>query len=568
MDRFAPPKWFTRPGWLLALLLIAHGLLIVDAARRQSPVWDEIILPAAGLAQWRTGEIAINAAHPFMSKLICSLPLTFTSASLPFDHSSWRDKDPSRFGFQFTFRGNTDPLKIIFWSRIPGIILSLGMCLLGFWWGRSLWGPTGGFVCLLCLSLSPILLSRASLALTEMPLYFFLMMAFVFWSQWRRTQRRITYFFLSGAAGCALACKSAAVPFLAALVLAELTTQSSERSLWERARDSTGIVLISLLTVLALYLPWKGGWQALQIAWVFPLHFGTTHNQFFFAGTLHPKASPFLTWIALGLKAPLFIWALALWGGIQWYRSGVERDLWRGLLLIAGMTLLSAFGAGTALSTVQLSPLSIALAAFASGIACVKWDPKKVGLAALLFVGAGVDIANEHPNQLAFFNFMAGGPVQGHRWLADSDQDWGQSLPELARYLKSEGNPGVILCYSGPADPEAYGILYQDLLSPALVSRGRKNRLLPVEGGRVYLAISTKVFQIEPDGLRWLVGSLTPKRIVDACYFVYDISNEADLFQRMATLYRRTGREGEARWADEKARGIAIMPSNTMRTKT
>jgi hypothetical protein len=561
-----PPREFKHPRWLLALLLTAHGLFVMDAIRKQSPTWDEIIVPAVGLAQWRTGEISINAAHPFLSKLLCSFPLLLTSARMPFDHASWREKDPSRFGFEFTFRGTSEPRKIIFWSRIPSLILSVGMCLIGFLWGRSVWGERGGFVCLICLSFSPILLSRASLALLEMPLYFFLALTLYLWTQWLRSARRTFYFLAAGTAGCAMACKSAAVPFLAALLLSEIT-RKSPRLFLRRMRDALGFFLLIILTVLLLYLPWKGGLSALKEAWIFPLQFGKTHNQFYFAGTLFQNAPAIFSWAALALKAPLFIWALALWGSIQWYRSGQERDLWWGLLWIVGVTLLSAFVAGTALSTVQLSPLYIALAAFASGIACTKWDSKKAALALLLFIGAGVDVANAHPNQLAFFNLLTGGPPHGHRWLADSDQDWGQSLPELARYLKREGDPHVILCYSGSADPEAYGIFYQDLLSPALVSRGRKNRLLPLEGQRVYLAISTKVLQVEPEALQWLTGSLSPKKMVDACFFIFDISMEAGIFQRMARIYRQTGRETEARWAEEKARKLepGIMTQDSLR---
>ncbi|MBL0059204.1 MAG: glycosyltransferase family 39 protein [Elusimicrobia bacterium] len=555
-------RFLEQPHWVLAFLLTAHGWLVIDAARRQSPPWDEIISPAVGLAQWRTGEIGINTAHPFLSKLICSVPLLFTSAELPLEHSSWRNKDQFRFGFQFTFRGTLDPKKIIFWSRIPSLILSMGMCLMGFRWGRSLWGPKGGFICLLCLSMSPILLSRASLALLEMPLYFFLTLTLVFWTDWRRAGQRRAYVFGTVAAGCALACKSASAPFLAALVLAEFAAQKPGRTLRRRTGDALGFVFLTALTVLLLYLPWKGGWAALKTAWLFPLNFGDVHNQFFFAGTLYQNASPILTWAALALKAPLFIWALALWGGLLWYRSGLERDVWRGLSFMVGITLFSFLGTGSALSTVQLSPLYIGLGALASGIACQKWDAKKAALAALLLLGAAVEIGRAHPNQTAFFNFLAGGPSQGYRWLADSDQDWGQSLPELHRYLEKEGNPGIILCYSGPADPEAYGILYQDLISPALVSRGRTNRLLPVHGEKVFLAVGAKVLQTEPNALHWLMGNVPRRTLVDSCFHVYDVSLDSAIFQRMANLYHQMGREPEAQWAAEKARWLNSVAPN------
>ncbi len=546
-------KKFLSPNGIVALLLAAHGFLVVDAARRQSPPWDEMAYPSAGLSYWQTGRIDINTEHPILPKLFCSVPLLFLHSKLPFDHSSWRDKDAFRFGFQYTFRGNMDPHKIIFFSRLPNLFFSLGMCLLGYLLGRSLWGPRGGFLCLLSLSLSPILLSRASLALLEMPLFFFLTLTLYFWSQWRRHHSRWFYVLGAMAGGMALGCKAIAVPFLGAIVIAEGAAQNSTRPWKTRVQEALGFGFMAILTLLLLSLPWGGGMDALKATWLHPLHLTKGYTQFYFAGKLFEKPSPLLTLAALIVKAPLFLWGLALWGTLAWYRSGKNRDLWIGLLLIVGFSLGSIFSTRTTLSTIQLSPLSIALGVLSSGIAFQQWDKQKMALVLLLLLGGSFETLRAHPNQLAFINFAAGGPSVGSKWLADSDQDWGQSLPELANYLKREGNPGVILCYSGPADPEAYGIVYQDLLSPALVSRGRINRLLPLDEERVYLVIASKVAQSQPDAIDFLIGDVPRRDLVDRCFNVYDISNDSALFQRMARFYQEMGREPEATWARQKS---------------
>jgi hypothetical protein len=556
MPRSADIKPFIRPGWILPLLLVAHGFLVLDASRRQSPPWDEIVYPSAGLSQWKTGRIEINSEHPILSKLICSGPLLFLSNRLPFEHASWRDKDGYRFGFQYTFRGSSDPKKIIFLSRLPNLFLSIGMCLLGYFLGRSLWGLRGGVLCLLTLSLTPILLSRASLALLEMPLFFFLTLTVYFWSQWRRSHRSLFFTLGAAAGGFALGCKTIAAPFLAAIVLAEFLAKDPSRSMGTRFRHAFGFGCVAVLTLLALYAPWKGGLEALRSTWLHPLSLTNGYTQFFFAGSIMHTPSPWISLAALAVKAPVFLWALALWGSLAWYRSGLERDLWRGLFLILGMTFLSIFTTGTTLSTVQLSPLYIALAIFASGIACQAWDRQKTTLLLLLFLGGGFETLRAHPNQLAFFNFLTGGPGHGGKWLADSDQDWGQSLPELAKYLKREGDPGVILCYSGPADPETYGIYYQDLLSPALVSRGRKNRLLPLQEQKVLMVIASKVAQSEPEAVKFLVGNIPRRDVVDTCFYVYDVSADARLYHRLEMFYKEMGRDSEVEWSREKSREL------------
>ncbi len=63
------------------------------------------------------------------------------------------------------------------------------------------------------------------------------------------------------------------------------------------------------------------------------------------------------------------------------------------------------------------------------------------------------------PHFLAYFNEFVG-PGNGYRILADSNLDWGQDLPALARYLDGRS---VYLSYFGQADPAYYGIRSEPL---------------------------------------------------------------------------------------------------------
>jgi 4-amino-4-deoxy-L-arabinose transferase-like glycosyltransferase len=57
-----------------------------------------------------------------------------------------------------------------------------------------------------------------------------------------------------------------------------------------------------------------------------------------------------------------------------------------------------------------------------------------VVLALLAAVGC-IETAAVHPDYIAFFNFVSGGPSNGQRWLLDSNLDWGQDEARLADYL-------------------------------------------------------------------------------------------------------------------------------------
>src|SRR5262249_41505536 len=74
-----------------------------------------------------------------------------------------------------------------------------------------------------------------------------------------------------------------------------------------------------------------------------------------------------------------------------------------------------------------------------------------------------VSAATTWPNYLAYFNFACGGPSRGHRYLLDSNLDWGQDLIALRRYMEREGIPEIDLAYFGRVDPAIYGVHFRHL---------------------------------------------------------------------------------------------------------
>ena len=66
------------------------------------------------------------------------------------------------------------------------------------------------------------------------------------------------------------------------------------------------------------------------------------------------------------------------------------------------------------------------------------------------------------PHYLAYFNELAGGPLNGWRSLADSNIDWGQDLPGLKAWLdRNNIREPVYLSYFGTADPRFYQIIHK-----------------------------------------------------------------------------------------------------------
>jgi hypothetical protein len=71
------------------------------------------------------------------------------------------------------------------------------------------------------------------------------------------------------------------------------------------------------------------------------------------------------------------------------------------------------------------------------------------------------------PHYLSFFNRASGGWQNGHRYLVDSSNDWGQDLPQLARWMaeNQKEQQSVFLSYFGTADPFSWNVKARPLPS-------------------------------------------------------------------------------------------------------
>jgi len=89
-----------------------------------------------------------------------------------------------------------------------------------------------------------------------------------------------------------------------------------------------------------------------------------------------------------------------------------------------------------------------------------RWAPK---VSAALLVLHALESVAAYPNEIAFFNWIAGGPGGGLRYLADSNLDWGQDLPALAKFMRENETGPIQLAYFGRVDPRLYGVEFSVL---------------------------------------------------------------------------------------------------------
>jgi tetratricopeptide (TPR) repeat protein len=169
---------------------------------------------------------------------------------------------------------------------------------------------------------------------------------------------------------------------------------------------------------------------------------------------------------------------------------------------------------------------------------------KKIGVVFLCLVISNLLI---HPHYQSYFNLLIGKNENACKYFADSAVDWGQDRKELGEYLRQQGNPEVILSYFGTADPQYYGITYQNLESDGLDAVYEMNRYAHINSDaplKEYLAVSaTCRVGVDYPNHHWFdfLNSLRPVAVIGNSIFVYDITGDVSTYKHIARIYLDRG---------------------------
>jgi len=169
--------------------------------------------------------------------------------------------------------------------------------------------------------------------------------------------------------------------------------------------------------------------------------------------------------VVLAVKLPAGILLLAL-GGLAARPLGLrlsDRELYLWLPALVLLLYLSLFNTkhnGIRYLLPVYPLVLVLLGQFGSAAARLPWLRIAV-CGAVAWVA--VSSLRAWPDYISYFNEVSGGPQEGHRWLGDSNLDWGQDLIELRDYMEEHGVDEVRLSYFGTADPTHYGIAHTRL---------------------------------------------------------------------------------------------------------
>ncbi|WP_217711467.1 glycosyltransferase family 39 protein [Actinomadura sp. NAK00032] len=477
---------------VVAALLAQMAAAMVSTAVRQSPTVDEPVYVGAGVVYLREHDLRYNPEHPPLGKLLIGAGAVLGGARL----------DPSFTGTQqdvgrhLLYESGNDAQRVLLAARLPVIALTLLFGLVVFAFARDLAGPAGGVAALALYAFSPGVIAHGSLATLDVPVAGLLLTSA--WLAWRARRRPRLRVPLAGAAlGAAVATKMSALPAVPVLlVLVALAVWWARRSrgtgrpVLAGVLAAGGVAALVVAVVWASYLavdprlrwtapgdvPAIGGLRGLAVDLLpFPrpfrdgmrVQFGfedLAWTSFLFGDTYRGSRWYYLP-AALLVKTPLG--ALALWaaGAAAMVRLPRLRPAAPYVLAPPAVLLAVAMTGARDLGVRYVIFLPLFGAVAAAGLTAVRrrWA---AAVTAALVLYVAVSSLRAFPYYLPYANEAFGGPAGTHRYLHDSNVDWGQDLGRLADRLRDR-YPGeaVWLAYKGSGVPSHYGIRASDPLT-------------------------------------------------------------------------------------------------------
>ena len=233
--------------------LILAGLLIVlflgqsfFASLQKSPVFDEAPHIAAGLSYLETRVFHANLQHPPLLKEISAAFLSMAGIHWPKSPDAdalirggpQGEKKEWPVGVEIIHDNGAD--RVLFWGRLPFILLGGLLGALIYWWGRELVGSTAALCALFFYAFDPAIVAHSALVTTDVGvtafaiLFLFLLWRYVQDPSWRRL------IFCGLALGLVLGAKFSAVfllPCAAILMAAAIRWPIADRAAAEEPQD-------------------------------------------------------------------------------------------------------------------------------------------------------------------------------------------------------------------------------------------------------------------------------------------------------------------------------------------
>jgi 4-amino-4-deoxy-L-arabinose transferase-like glycosyltransferase len=478
----------------VCILLIVLGVQLFFSVRRESQTWDEGNHIFTGYRSWTHGDYGLNPEHPPLVKLFVTVPLLWTQPKSPALEERFFKEDAFLRGKEFLYQN--DPDKILAQTRTAAAILTLLTALVVFFGTREMFGTGAAFVALTLLVFDPNLLAHGALITTDVGLACFMFLSVYMFYRFVKAPSALRLIAAGVSVGLVLAVKHTGLLVLPILFLLTICEIFGARTL----KLLGSLALIMLIGWIVLWSTYRFHYDArpngLQMnpplatyveglkpyeAWpirtaarfhVLPESYlyglvdvKLTANYYtsYLLGKVYAHNVWFYFPVAFLIKSTVAVLALfLLTAGVIATR---RLNHWREIIflvvpvifyLIVALTVGMNIGVRHILVVYVFLYVLIGGAMWALMAKNRKWT---YGVGILLLVHAASSV-RAFPNYIPYANELWGGPSQTHKYLTDSNSDWGQQLKSVKQYLDQRGVKECWFLYfaEGVAEPSYYDI--------------------------------------------------------------------------------------------------------------
>lgn len=168
---------------IIAILAFMTVVSLLNA-QNDALIYDEEAHIPAGYSYLTQQDIRLNPEHPPLLKDLAALPLLFLQPEFDVTQDFWTkdNADASQWnaGKYFLFGAGNNPDQIIFWSRLPIILLSLVFGLFIFKWTKEMAGTIAGLFALTLYAFDPNILGHNHFVTTDLGIAAFMTFSFYY----------------------------------------------------------------------------------------------------------------------------------------------------------------------------------------------------------------------------------------------------------------------------------------------------------------------------------------------------------------------------------------------------
>ncbi len=579
---------------IAAVILVASFFLNLTSSLDKTGTFDENIYTTIALQHYKTGQIIYNAEHPPLSKYLIGFPLNFlnlnvpeeiyTSASRPLEFA-----ESMKVAQKFMFEMGNNADEILFWARIPIMLVFLVGGIYVFRWSKELFGDKVALVTTFLYSFNPTLIANAGLATTDMTAMVFMFISGYYFWKYVKAPSKSSFVKVGVTFGLALLSKHTALYLIPIFALVLFWQKLSLKDTEVKEKVKQFIVPLFLIIILGTFVLNAGylfqgtlspissykyyGPQLMQKisvisndnnmaalsfltsipmplpesyvkGMIFDILFSQKDYRSYLNGQIFYGRNILYFPTAVLLKTPMPVLLLTFLGLVLLIKKhdisdpklpirenpkGFHCKIDEYYLLIPAIFILFLFSFVTKFNVGvrHIIPIFPFLLVFCGkGIEFLMRSNKKLIILSLLLIWYAFSAISVYPYYIAYFNELAGGPDNGYKFLIDSNLDWGQDLKGLKSYMVENNINKIKLSYFGTADPKYYNISFERMIDTTQFNLTENLTCEPTKG--VVAISATNLFgmgRMEPNCFDW-IKKYEPVEKIGYSIFVYNISKQ------------------------------------------